>query len=81
MDEMVQARSRVAILGQELFQTRMTIEANGVSVQEVFKPLIINTGPFLGRETPEAVIVNTRLDREGSVEIGNLEVVTEKLGK
>lgn len=26
MDEMVQARSRVAILGQELFQTRMTVQ-------------------------------------------------------
>ena len=60
-----------------LWQTRMTVEAQGVAMSEVLKPLILNTGSYLGRETPEAVVVNKRLDREGRVEIGTPTVVEE----
>jgi hypothetical protein len=58
-----------------LWQTRMTIEAQGVSMEEVLKPLIVNTGDFLGRETPESVVIKKRIDREGSVSVGTPTVV------
>lgn len=60
-----------------LWQTRMTIEAQGVDLREVLKPLIANTGYYLGRETTEAVTVQKRLDREGRVEIGEATVVRD----
>ncbi|MEO6567205.1 MAG: hypothetical protein ABIO94_00465 [Opitutaceae bacterium] len=60
-----------------LWQTRMTVEAQGVEMSEILRPLIVNTGSFLGRETPEAVIVSKRIDREGRVEIGTPTVVEE----
>ena len=46
-------------------------------MDEVLKPLILATGAYLGRETPEAVIVGKRLNREGRVEIGETKVVPE----
>lgn len=60
-----------------LWQTRMTIEAQGVELREVLRPLIANGGPFLGRETPEAVTVQRRLDRAGRVDIGEATVVRD----
>jgi hypothetical protein len=60
-----------------LWQTRMTVEAQGVDMSEVLRPLIINTGPLLGRETPEAVILDKRISREGRVEIGESKVVPD----
>ncbi len=62
---------------QVLWQTRMTIETQGVTMDEVLKPLIVNTGAYLGRETPETVILKKRLDREGRVEIGEAKVVND----
>jgi hypothetical protein len=61
-----------------LWQTRMTIEAQGVALDEVLKPLIVNTGSFLGRETPESVVVAKRIEREGRVQIGETKVISEK---
>ena len=60
-----------------LWQTRMAVEAQGVAMSEVLKPLIANTGAYLGRETPEAVVIDRRLNREGRVEIGTATVVEE----
>jgi hypothetical protein len=60
-----------------LWQTRMVVEAQGVAMGEILKPLIANTGSYLGRETPEAVVVTKRVDREGHVDIGPTTVVEE----
>lgn len=60
-----------------LWQTRMAVEAQGVAMDEVLKPLITNTGSYLGRETTEAVVVDKRLNREGRVDIGTATVVEE----
>ena len=59
-----------------LWQTRMAIEASGVSMKEIFRPLIINTGSFIGREQ-EPSWVTQRLDRQGHVEIGEARVVED----
>ena len=58
-----------------LWQTRMTVEAQGVDLREVLKPLIVNTGSYLGRDTPETAIVSKRIDRQGRVDIGTPTVV------
>lgn len=60
-----------------LWQTRMTVEAQGVAMTEVLPPLIANAGAFLGRETPASVMIDKRLNREGHVEIGTPTVVNE----
>ena len=60
-----------------LWQTRMTVEARGVSMREVMKPLVQNTAYYLGRDMPEAAMVRKRIDREGTVTIGEAEVVKE----
>jgi hypothetical protein len=60
-----------------LWQTRMVVEAQGVSLQEILKPLIANTGHLLGRDTPETVVVRKQLNRDGRVEVGTPTVVEE----
>jgi hypothetical protein len=60
-----------------LWQTRMTVEAQGVAMNEVLRPLINNTGQFLGREMNEASVITKRLDREGRVEVGTPTVVPD----
>jgi len=60
-----------------LWQTRMAVEAQGVAMDEVLRPLIANGGSYLGRETREAVILDKRIDREGHVHIGDTTVVEE----
>lgn len=60
-----------------LWRTRMVVEAQGVSLEEILRPLIQATGSYLGRETPEAVQVTRQLDREGRVELGTPTVVEE----
>jgi hypothetical protein len=37
----------------------------------------VNTRAFLGRETPETVIIGKRLNREGRVEVGEAKVVPD----
>ncbi len=60
-----------------LWQTRMTVEAQGVAMAEVLQPLIVGTAAYLGRETPEAVVITKRINREGRVDIGTPKVVDE----
>jgi hypothetical protein len=58
-----------------LWESRMSVEAQGVSMEEILKPLIVQTGSYLGRETPEPLWITRRVDREGKVEIGDAKVV------
>jgi len=60
-----------------LWRTRMTVDAQGFAMDEVVKPLIASAGVYLGRETPETVVLDRRIDREGTVEIGRTTVVEE----
>jgi len=60
-----------------LWRTRMTVDAQGFAMDEVLKPLIATAGVYLGRETPETVVLDRRIDREGTVEIGKATVVEE----
>jgi hypothetical protein len=60
-----------------LWRTKMTVEAQGVSLAEIMTPLISNTGSYLGRETNEAAIVKKRINRDGKVEVGTPTVVEE----
>jgi len=60
-----------------LWQTRMTVDAQGVSMREIMTPLIATAGSFLGRDQPEAIMVKKHLNRDGRVEIGTPTVVEE----
>ena len=60
-----------------LWRTKMTVEAQGVSMEEVLRPLIANAAPYLGREMSEAAIIKKRIDREGHVEMGTPTVVQD----
>jgi len=61
-----------------LWESRMSVEAQGVSMEEILRPLIVSTGSFLGRETPEPRWFTKRVDREGTVKVGEVKVVNEK---
>jgi len=60
-----------------LWRTRMTVVAYGLDVNEAIRPLIGAGAAYLGRETPEAVVVDARIDRKGQVIIGTPTVVEE----
>ena len=53
----------------------MTLNADGLAMSESLMPLITNAGPYFGREMRSAVVISKRIDREGSVEIGEPTVV------
>jgi len=61
-----------------LWQSRLSIEAQGVSMEEILKPLIVQTGGFLGRETAQPLWITRRVDREGKVDIGEVRVMADK---
>jgi hypothetical protein len=60
-----------------LWQTRMAVEAQGVSMSEILSPLIANTGGFLGRETTVPQWLTKRVNREGRVDVGTATVVPD----
>jgi hypothetical protein len=60
-----------------LWRTKMSIEAQGVSTEEIFVPLIANAGPYFGREMTEPLMVKKRILRDGNVEIGTATVVED----
>jgi hypothetical protein len=62
-----------------LWRTKMTVEAQGVSMEEILGPLVANTGSYLGREMSEPAVVKKRIDRDGKVEIGTPTVVGDGL--
>lgn len=58
-----------------LWRTKMTVNSLGVNMVESLPPLIATAGPYLGRETPEPVVISKRIMRDGNVEIGEAVVV------
>jgi len=58
-----------------LWRTRMTVVAYGLDVNEAIRPLIGAGAAYLGRETPEVVVVDSHIDRKGRVIIGTPTVV------
>lgn len=58
-----------------LWRTKMTVSAEGLSMQETLVPLIANTGAYLGTEMLETATIEKRIDRKGKVEMGPLRVV------
>jgi hypothetical protein len=59
-----------------LWQTRMAVEAQGVSMEEILRPLILNTGASIGREKDPSWVTK-RHEREGRVDVGTPTVVEE----
>jgi hypothetical protein len=57
-----------------LWRTKMTVSASGVSMRETLVPLVNNASAFLGKDMPETAVIGKRIDREGRVEFGPLEV-------
>ena len=53
-----------------LWRTKMTVNAQGISMTESLPPLIATAAPFLGREMAEPEIISRRVNRKGHVEIG-----------
>jgi len=60
-----------------LWRTKMTVSSQGVSMTESLPSLIAAAGPYLGRETPSAVTLTRKLNREGRVELGTPRVVED----
>lgn len=58
-----------------LWRTRMTVASRGVSQQQSLPALVLNAGPFFGREMKEPEILFKRTVREGSIEMGTPTVV------
>jgi hypothetical protein len=66
----VEARKKIP-----LWETKMTVNAQGVTLAETMVPLVVHTGAFLGRETHDAKVVTKRINRDGRVEVGTATVV------
>lgn len=60
-----------------LWRTKMTVDAQGVSLRESIMPLIASSTLYLGRDMSEVAVVTKRISREGKVEIGEAKVVEE----
>lgn len=58
-----------------LWRTRMTVNSAGVNLTESLPPLIAAAAPFLGREMPHAAVMTRRIDRSGTVTIGEATVI------
>jgi hypothetical protein len=57
-----------------LWRTRMTVNADGVSMRETLVPLVTNASAYLATDMSETAVIGKRIDREGRVELGPLEV-------
>lgn len=57
-----------------VWRTTLTVNAQGVSMQETLPPLITSATRFFGRDTGEAVALERRIHR-GSVELGPLVII------
>lgn len=60
-----------------LWRTKMTVNSLGVNMVESIPPLIASAAPYLGKETPDPVVVTKRINRGGDVEIGTAVVVPD----
>ena len=56
------------------WRTTMTVNADGVSMQETLPPLILTAGDYFGRATDEVVAIR-RTVRRGTVKLGPLRIV------
>ena len=61
-----------------LWRTKMTVDAQGVNMQETLVPLITSAAPYFGKDMTEAAVTTKRISREGRVEIGTPTVVEDK---
>lgn len=57
-----------------LWRTKMSVAADGVSLADTIRPMIVRSPRFLGRETDGAVTLYRRL-YEGQVKMGELDVL------
>jgi len=58
-----------------LWRTNMTVNTAGVNMKETLPPLIATAAPFFGRETDVPEALQRRINRKGTVDIGNATVV------
>ncbi len=58
---------------QLLWRTKMTVDANGVSMTDSLPALIVSAGKYFGQDMSEAAILNRRLS-EGRIKLGDLEI-------
>jgi len=52
----------------------MTADARGVAMRDTLPGLILNAGKYFGVDMPEAATMTKRLQRDGKVTLGPLEV-------
>ncbi|MFT3783147.1 MAG: hypothetical protein QM790_14155 [Nibricoccus sp.] len=58
-----------------LWRTKISTAAQGVSIAETTPTLVTSGGAFFGRDMKEAMLVDKRINRKGSVETGELKVL------
>jgi hypothetical protein len=57
-----------------LWRTKMTVESQGVAMNDTLPGLVLNAGKYLGVDMPEAATMTKRAQRDGQVTLGPLEV-------
>ena len=58
-----------------LWRTNMTVNTGGVNMKETLPPLIATAAPFFGHETAGPEALQRRINRKGTVDIGQPTVV------
>ena len=58
-----------------LWRTNMTVNTAGLNMKETLPPLIATAAPFFGRETDGPEALQRRINRKGTVDIGQATVV------
>lgn len=58
-----------------LWRTRMTVSSAGVSAEQAMPTMVLNAGPYFGKEMKEAEVTTKRSLRDANVEIGTATVV------
>lgn len=58
-----------------LWRTNMSANSSGVSLVDVTQPLIAAGADYIGRETDGGILLVRKIDRQGSVKIGEGEVI------
>ncbi len=57
-----------------LWRSKMTVDAQGVSMTDTLPRLILSGGRYFGRDMPESATITKRMLQEGQVKLGPLEV-------
>ena len=57
-----------------LWRSKMTVDAQGVSMPDTLPGLILNAGRYFGHDMPEPATITKRQMQEGQVKLGPLEV-------